>query len=153
MRIVQNLIDVKSCWGDKMSRGILRKPSIKKSLAAKYKGAYTRKLKKSLIPGYGTKTAGWLHPKRKLYNKIYYRTSIDTRKVIADALTKKNERNTSSTSSNVSQGKMSSGFLDFCLIILTAILLTNRHTILAIILICLIGWHVINGEKQESEQK
>ena len=26
-----------------MSRGILRKPSIKKSLAAKYKGAYTRK--------------------------------------------------------------------------------------------------------------
>ena len=71
-----------------MSRGILRKPSIKKSLAAKYKGAYTRKLKKSLIPGYGTKTAGWLHPKRKLYNKIYYRTSVDTRKVIADALTR-----------------------------------------------------------------
>lgn len=136
-----------------MSRGILRKPSIKKTLAAKYKGAYTRKLKKSLIPGYGTKTAGWLHPKRKLYNKIYYRTSIDSRKVIADALTKKHERNTSSTSSNVSQGKTSSGFLDLCLIILTAILLTNRHTILAIILICLIGWHVINGEKQESEQK
>lgn len=136
-----------------MSRGILRKPSIKKSLAAKYKGAYTRKLKKSLIPGYGTKTAGWLHPKRKLYNKIYYRTSIDTRKVIADALTKKNERSTSSTSSNVSQGKTSFGFLDFCLIIFTAILLTTGNVILAIILICLIGWHVINGEKLESEQK
>lgn len=136
-----------------MSRGILRKPSIKKSLAAKYKGAYTRKLKKSLIPGYGTKTAGWLHPKRKLYNKIYYRTSIDTRKFIADALTKKNERSTSSTSSNVSQGKTSFGFLDFCLIIFTAILLTTGNVILAIILICLIGWHVINGEKRESEQK
>lgn len=96
-----------------MSRGILRKPSIKKSLAAKYKGAYTRKLKKSLIPGYGTKTAGWLHPKRKLYNKIYYRTSIDTRKVIADALTKKNERNTSSTSSNVSQGKKVTNYNEY----------------------------------------
>lgn len=136
-----------------MSRGILRKPSIKKSLAAKYKGSYTRKLKKSLIPGYGTKTAGWLHPKRKLYNKIYYRTSVDTRKVIADALTKKNERSTSSASTKVAQGKTSSGFLDFLLIILTAIFFATGHFILAIILICLIVGHVINGEKQESEQK
>ena len=72
-----------------MSRSVFRKPSIKKSLAAKYKGSYTRKIKKSLIPGYGTKTAGWLHPKRKLYNKVYYRTSIDTRKALAKALTGK----------------------------------------------------------------
>lgn len=136
-----------------MPRSVFRKPSIKKSLAAKYKGAYTRKLKKSLIPGYGTKTAGWLHPKRKLYNKIYCRTSIDTRKVIADALTKKNEPITSSASTKVAQGKTSSGFLDFLLIILTAIFFATGHFILAIILICLIVGHVINGEKQESEQK
>lgn len=65
-----------------MGRSVFRKPSLKKSLSAKYKGAYKRKLKKALIPGYGTRTAGWLHPKRKMYNKLYYRTSLDTRKVI-----------------------------------------------------------------------
>lgn len=65
-----------------MSRSVFRKPSVKKSLSAKYKGAYKRKLKKALIPGYGTRQAGWLHPKRKMYNKLYYRTSLDTRKII-----------------------------------------------------------------------
>lgn len=65
-----------------MSRSVFRKPSLKKSLSAKYKGAYKRKLKRVLIPGYGTRKAGWLHPKRKMYNKLYYRTSLDTRKVI-----------------------------------------------------------------------
>lgn len=65
-----------------MGRSVFRKPSLKKSLSAKYKGAYKRKLKKKFIPGYGTRTAGWLHPKRKMYNKLYYRTSLDTRKVI-----------------------------------------------------------------------
>lgn len=64
-----------------MVRSVFRKPSLKKSLSARYKGAYKRKIKKALIPGYGTRTAGWLHPKRKLYNKMYYRTSIDTRKM------------------------------------------------------------------------
>ena len=33
-------------------------------------------LKKSLIPGYGQKGVGWLHPKRKLYNKAYKRTTF-----------------------------------------------------------------------------
>lgn len=65
-----------------MTRSVFRKPSLKKSLSAKYKGAYKRKIKKALIPGYGTRTAGWLHPKRKLYNEMYYRTSVDTRKLI-----------------------------------------------------------------------
>lgn len=72
-----------------MSRSVFRKPSIKKSLSAKYKGAYKRKIKKALIPGYGTRAAGWLHPKRKLYNKIYYRTSIDTRKFLTGDAPKK----------------------------------------------------------------
>ncbi|MDM8334484.1 hypothetical protein [Limosilactobacillus panis] len=64
-----------------MSRSVFRKTSIKKSLAAKYKGAYKRKIKKALIPGYGTRAAGWAHPKKKLYNKIYNKTSYDTRKL------------------------------------------------------------------------
>lgn len=133
-----------------MSRSVFRKPSIKRSLAAKYKGAYTRKIKRRLIPGYGTKAAGWLHPKRKLYNKIYYRTSVDTRKVITGALTNKKGR---SAPIDTSQGKSLSWFWDTLMIIFTAILLTTGHIIFAIIFILLIGWHVVNGEKQEDEQK
>lgn len=131
-----------------MSRSVFRKPSIKKSLAAKYKGSYTRKIKKSLIPGYGTKTAGWLHPKRKLYNKVYYRTSIDTRKAFAKALTGKKRQN---ASTNISDEKLPSGFWDVLMIIITAILFTTCHIFFAIIFIFLIGWHVINTEKQEDK--
>lgn len=85
-----------------MSRSVFRKPSIKKSLSAKYKGAYKRKLKKYFIPGYGTKTAGWLHPGRKLYNKVYYRSSIDTRKLFASNNTKTKTRSNSSGRQNKS---------------------------------------------------
>lgn len=49
----------------------MRKPSWKKSLSARTKGRATRAVKRALIPGYGKKGMGWLHPKRKLYNTIY----------------------------------------------------------------------------------
>ena len=40
------------------------------------KGRVTRAVKKALIPGYGKKGMGWLHPKRKLYNTIYKKTTF-----------------------------------------------------------------------------
>lgn len=46
----------------------MRKPSWKKSLSARTKGRAIRAVKRALIPGYGKKGMGWLHPKRKLYN-------------------------------------------------------------------------------------
>lgn len=46
------------------------KTSWKKSLSARTKGRATRAVKRALIPGYGKKGMGWLHPKRKLYNTI-----------------------------------------------------------------------------------
>ena len=49
----------------------MRKHSWKKSLSARTKGRATRAVKKALIPGYGKKGMGWLHPKRKLCNTIY----------------------------------------------------------------------------------
>ena len=85
-----------------MSRSIFRKPSIKKSLSAKYKGAYKRKLKKAFIPGYGTKAAGWLHPGKKLYNKVYYRSSIDTRKLFTSNHQKVKTRSNSTAKQNKS---------------------------------------------------
>lgn len=40
----------------------MRKPSWKKSLSARTKGRATRAVKRALIPGYGKKGMGWLHP-------------------------------------------------------------------------------------------
>ena len=54
----------------------MRKPSWKKSLSARMKGRATRAIKRALIPGYGKKGMGWLHPKRKLYNTIYKKTTF-----------------------------------------------------------------------------
>lgn len=54
----------------------MRKPSWKKSFSARTKGRATRSIKKALIPGYGQKGMGWLHPKKKLYNKVYNKTTF-----------------------------------------------------------------------------
>ena len=55
----------------------MRKPSLKKSLSARTKGRATRAVKKALIPGYGKKGMGILHPKRALYNKVYRKTTFE----------------------------------------------------------------------------
>lgn len=58
----------------------MRKPSLKKSIAARTTGRAKRALKRLLIPGYGRKGMGWLrNPKKALYNKIYRRTTFSLR--------------------------------------------------------------------------
>ena len=55
----------------------MRKPSWKKSLAARTTGRVKRSIKKSIIPGYGKKGMGWIkNPKKAVYNKIYKKTSF-----------------------------------------------------------------------------
>lgn len=54
----------------------MRKPSLKKSLSARTTGRAKRSLKKALIPGYGKKGMGILHPKKSLYNKVYRKTTF-----------------------------------------------------------------------------
>lgn len=54
----------------------IRKPSIKKSISARAKGSATRAVKRALIPGYWKRGRGWLHSKKKLYNKVYRRTTF-----------------------------------------------------------------------------
>lgn len=55
----------------------MRKPSLKKSLAARTTGKAKRAVKKALIPGYGQKGMGWLRdPKKAAYNKIYRKTTF-----------------------------------------------------------------------------
>lgn len=55
----------------------MRKPSLKKSIAARTSGRAKRALKKSLIPGYGQKGTGYIkNPKKALYNKVYNKTTF-----------------------------------------------------------------------------
>ena len=55
----------------------MRKPSIKKSIAARTTGKAKRKIKKTLIPGYGKKGTGMIkNPKKAIYNKIYNKTTF-----------------------------------------------------------------------------
>ena len=53
----------------------LRIPSIKKSISARTTGKLNRAVKKAVIPGYGQKGMGLLHPKKAVYNKIYSKTT------------------------------------------------------------------------------
>lgn len=55
----------------------MRKPSLKKSIAARTTGKAKRTLKKSLIPGYGEKGIGVIkNPRKALYNKAYHKTTF-----------------------------------------------------------------------------
>lgn len=55
----------------------MRKPSLTKSLKARTTAKYKRKVKKSLIPGYGKKGVGMIkNPKKSVYNKVYKKTTF-----------------------------------------------------------------------------
>lgn len=54
----------------------MRKPSLKKSIKARTTGKIKRKIKKSVIPGYGKKGRGGLHPVRSVKNKVYKKTTF-----------------------------------------------------------------------------
>jgi hypothetical protein len=54
----------------------MRTPSFKKSFRARTSGRVNRAIKKAIIPGYGRKGMGILHPKKALYNRVYRRTTF-----------------------------------------------------------------------------
>ena len=55
----------------------MRKPSLKKSIKARTTGKLKRKIKKSIIPGYGKKGMGFIKsPKKSIKNKIYKKTTF-----------------------------------------------------------------------------
>lgn len=54
----------------------MRKPSLMRSISARTTGRANRAIKKAIIPGYGQRGMGLLHPKRALYNKVYRKTTF-----------------------------------------------------------------------------
>lgn len=53
----------------------IRTPSLKKSICSRTTGKLKREVKKAVIPGYGKKGMGLLHPKKAVYNKVYHKTT------------------------------------------------------------------------------
>ena len=55
----------------------MRKPSLKKSIAARTTGKIKRSIKRTLILWYGKKGMGLIKdPKKAMYNKIYKKTTF-----------------------------------------------------------------------------
>ena len=54
----------------------MRRPSLQRSISARTTGRAKRAIKKAIIPGYGQRGMGLLHPKRALYNKVYRKTTF-----------------------------------------------------------------------------
>lgn len=61
---------------------LIRHRSLRKSISARTTAKYKRQIKKKILPGYGKKGAGVIkNPKKSLYNAVYNRATIDTRKI------------------------------------------------------------------------
>lgn len=54
----------------------VRKPNIKTRIKARTTGRVKRAIKRSINPIYGKRGMGMLHPKKKIYNAVYKRTTI-----------------------------------------------------------------------------
>ena len=54
----------------------LRTPSLKKMIKARTTAKLKRAVKKSIIPMYGQKGMGIVHPKRAIYNKVYNKVTF-----------------------------------------------------------------------------
>ena len=78
----------------------IRKPSINKRIAARTKGRATRTIKKAIIPGYGKKGMGILHPKKAIYNKIYNKITMSVEQIFREANKDTNKSNVNNKNSN-----------------------------------------------------
>lgn len=64
----------------------VRKPSLTRSIKARTTGRMKRALKKSVIPFYGTKGAGFIkNPKRTVYNSVYKKTTFGITDILKES--------------------------------------------------------------------
>jgi len=70
----------------------LRHPSLKKSIKARTTAKWKRQIKGSIIPWYGQREMGWLHPRRKIRGMIYNRTTFSIGDVFNAVTGKKSAR-------------------------------------------------------------
>lgn len=124
--------------GTDMVKFGVRRRSFSSSFAARTRGRATRSMKKALIPGYGKKGRGWLHPKRKLYNMTYTRTTVDSRKLFSKKRVRSSNtaRHHKTGSSSMSKKKNhSNGWLIVLIIVAISLLVTYWYIFLAVAVI------------------
>ena len=98
----------------------MRKPSVKKAFMARTKGYGTRMITRAIIPWYGKRGLGWVHPMRAVYNRIYYRLTFSIFDLFKTNTPKPRRRRTvASPGSSTHQGAFD-GCLEFLILLLIA---------------------------------
>ncbi|MFD1484895.1 SHOCT domain-containing protein [Lacticaseibacillus baoqingensis] len=127
----------------------IRRRSFKKSFSAKTKGRATRSIKRALIPGYGKRGAGWAHPKRKLYNKVYNKTTIDLRTVGKSTQHRKSTTAAKSVATGKS-GNRNGCLWSFIIILGIGLLITYWYIFLAVAVISGSIWYYTTKKRQQA---
>lgn len=99
-----------------------RKPSVKKSLSASYKGKYTRAIKRATNPLYGKKGTGMMtNPQRSIHNKIYNKTTVGLHRKSSTTQIDNND-------TEIEDGDKSiiKGLLGICIAVIWAIFCINK---------------------------
>lgn len=60
----------------------IRKPSIKRSIKARTTGRVKRSVKRAIVPFYGKRGMGLLHPLKAAYGWVYRRVTIGWRELL-----------------------------------------------------------------------
>jgi hypothetical protein len=129
----------------------IRRRSFKKSFSARTKGRATRSIKRAFIPGYGKRGAGWAHPRRKLYNKVYNKTTIDLRTVGKPHRHHTSTRSAGGTSMNKTSNTTGCIWL-FVILFGIALLVTYWYVFLAIaVLGGAIGYYIHQKHRQAAD--
>lgn len=98
----------------------MRKPSVKKAFMARTKGYGTRIIKRAIIPWYGKRGMGWVHPMRAIYNRIYYRLTFSIFDLFkSNAPRQRRRRTVAHAGSSTHQGAFD-GWLEFLILLLIA---------------------------------
>ena len=97
----------------------MRKPSVKKAFMARTKGYGTRMIKRAIIPWYGKRGMGWVHPMRAIYNRIYYRLTFSIFDLFKSDAPRQRRRRTVAHAGRPHQGAFD-GCLEFLILLLIA---------------------------------
>lgn len=89
---------------------------------ARTKGYGTRIIKRAIIPWYGKRGTGWVHPMRAIYNRIYYRLTFSIFDLFKSNTPKPRRRRTvAPATGSQSNADFFGGCLEFILLLILAV--------------------------------
>ena len=86
---------------------------------ARTKGYGTRIIKRAIIPWYGKRGMGWVHPMRAIYQPIYYRLTFSIFDLFKSNAPRQRRRRTVAHTGRTHQGAFD-GCLEFLILLLIA---------------------------------